>query len=145
MADWGCKESARPTGRKCPSYWMRSGIMGEWLSSLYQHIGRQRRVLLLRNNFSAHICALDDAPPPSNIKVLFSRQMRRRFTSHSTKESSKALSIMVIACTKYISTTSSRRVCFRVTELLRVRKTTRNLRTSRLRLHLMKMSSVGCG
>jgi hypothetical protein len=51
--------------------WMRSGIMGEWLRAFYKHIGKQRRVLLLLDNFSAHLCALEYAPPPSNIKVLF--------------------------------------------------------------------------
>jgi hypothetical protein len=51
--------------------WMRSGIMGEWFRSFYRHIDKQRRVLLLLNNFSAHLCAHEDAPPPANIKVLF--------------------------------------------------------------------------
>jgi hypothetical protein len=51
--------------------WMRSGIMGEWFRWFYRRIGKQRRVLLLLDNFSAHLCALEDAPPPSNIKVLF--------------------------------------------------------------------------
>lgn len=51
--------------------WMRSGIMGEWFRSFYRHISKQRRVLLLLDNFSAHLCALEDAPPPSNIRVLF--------------------------------------------------------------------------
>jgi hypothetical protein len=51
--------------------WMRSGIMGEWFRSFYRHIGKQRRVLLLLDNFSAHLCALEDAPPPPNIRVVF--------------------------------------------------------------------------
>ncbi|KAJ5976558.1 hypothetical protein N7481_010265 [Penicillium waksmanii] len=51
--------------------WMRSGIMAEWLYAFYKHIGKQRRVLLLLDNFSAHSSALEDMPPPSNIKVLF--------------------------------------------------------------------------
>jgi hypothetical protein len=50
---------------------MRSGIMGEWFRAFYKHIGKQRRVLLLLDNFSAHLCALEDTPLPSNIKVLF--------------------------------------------------------------------------
>jgi hypothetical protein len=50
---------------------MRSGIMGEWLRAFYKHIGKQRRILLLLDNFSAHLCALEDAPPPSNIEVVF--------------------------------------------------------------------------
>ncbi|OKP10331.1 CENP-B protein 2 -like protein [Penicillium subrubescens] len=51
--------------------WMRHGIMGEWLRSFYRHIGKQRRVLLLLDNFSAHLLAINKAPPPSNIKVVF--------------------------------------------------------------------------
>ncbi|OOQ89349.1 hypothetical protein PEBR_27544 [Penicillium brasilianum] len=51
--------------------WMRGDIMGEWLRAFYKHIGKQRRVLLLMDNFSAYLSALDYAPPPSNIKVLF--------------------------------------------------------------------------
>jgi hypothetical protein len=51
--------------------WMRGDIIGEWLRAFYKHIGKQRRVLLLMDNFSAHLSALDYAPPPSNIKVLF--------------------------------------------------------------------------
>jgi hypothetical protein len=50
---------------------MRCDIMSEWLCAFYKHIGKQRRVLLLMDNFSAHLSALDSAPPPSNIKVLF--------------------------------------------------------------------------
>lgn len=50
---------------------MRSGTMGEWLRAFYKHIGKQRRVLLLLDNFSTYLCALEYAPPPSNIKVLF--------------------------------------------------------------------------
>ncbi|KAJ5195532.1 uncharacterized protein N7498_008970 [Penicillium cinerascens] len=50
---------------------MRHGIMGEWLRSFYRHIDKQRRVLLLLDNFSAHLLAVDEAPPPSNIKVVF--------------------------------------------------------------------------
>jgi hypothetical protein len=45
--------------------------MGEWFRSVLKYIGKQRRVLLLLDNFSAHLCALEDAPPPSNIKGLF--------------------------------------------------------------------------
>ena len=51
--------------------WMRGNIMAEWLHAFYKHIGKQRRVLLLMDNFKAHLSALDFAPPPSNIKVLF--------------------------------------------------------------------------
>ncbi|KAJ5102472.1 hypothetical protein N7532_003001, partial [Penicillium argentinense] len=41
------------------------------LRAFYKNIGKQRRVLLLLDNFSAPLCALEDAPPPSNIKVVF--------------------------------------------------------------------------
>lgn len=51
--------------------WMRSGIMAEWLRAFYRHIGQQRRVLLLLDNFSAHLLGLETAPAPPNIKVLF--------------------------------------------------------------------------
>lgn len=51
--------------------WMRSGIIGEWLRAFYKHISKQRRVLLLLDNFSAYLCALEDTPPPPNIKVVF--------------------------------------------------------------------------
>ena len=51
--------------------WMRGDIMEEWFRSFYRHIGSERRVVLLLDNFSAHLSALDNAPPPSNIKVIF--------------------------------------------------------------------------
>lgn len=51
--------------------WMRSGIIVEWLSSFYRHISQQRRVLLLLDNFSAHLLGLETTPAPPNIKVLF--------------------------------------------------------------------------
>ena len=50
---------------------MRSRIMKEWLHLFYKHIGKQRRVLLLLDNFSVHLYTLEDAPPPPNIRVLF--------------------------------------------------------------------------
>lgn len=50
---------------------MRGDIICEWLSAFYKHIGKQRPLLLLMDNFSAHLSALDYTPPPSNIKVLF--------------------------------------------------------------------------
>jgi hypothetical protein len=51
--------------------WMRYDIMEQWLRTFYLRIGRQRRVLLLMDNFSAHLLALEKAPPPSNIKIVF--------------------------------------------------------------------------
>jgi DDE superfamily endonuclease. len=50
---------------------MRGEIMVEWFRAFYRHIGTQRRVLLLMDNFSGHLSALDYARPPSNIKVQF--------------------------------------------------------------------------
>ena len=50
---------------------MRGDIMQEWFRSFYKYIGTQRQVVLLLDNFSAHLSALEDAPPPSNIKVVF--------------------------------------------------------------------------
>lgn len=51
--------------------WMRHEIIEEWLRNFYLRIGRQRCVLLLLDNFSAHLVALKKAPPPSNISVIF--------------------------------------------------------------------------
>lgn len=51
--------------------WMRHEIMEQWLRTFYLRIGRQRRVLLLMDNFSAHLLALEKAPPPSNIRIVF--------------------------------------------------------------------------
>jgi hypothetical protein len=51
--------------------WMRHEIMEEWLRNFYLRIGRQRRVLLLLDNFSAHLLALEKAPPSSNIRIVF--------------------------------------------------------------------------
>jgi DDE superfamily endonuclease/Fission yeast centromere protein N-terminal domain/Tc5 transposase DNA-binding domain len=48
--------------------WMTTLIMVEWLYSFYTHIGL-RRVLLLMDNFSAHIKAIELAPPPENIRI----------------------------------------------------------------------------
>lgn len=51
--------------------WMRGDVMQAWFRSFYNHIGTQRRVVLLLDNFKAHLSALETAPPPSNIKVVF--------------------------------------------------------------------------
>ncbi|KAF2177251.1 DDE-domain-containing protein [Zopfia rhizophila CBS 207.26] len=50
--------------------WINSKIMGDWLKAFYRHIGHQRRILLLLDNFSAHIIGLEIAPPPANIRIL---------------------------------------------------------------------------
>jgi hypothetical protein len=51
--------------------WMRHGIMEEWLRSFYRHISKDRRVLLLLDNCSAHTVGFANAPPPPHIRVLF--------------------------------------------------------------------------
>ena len=45
--------------------WMTSLVKREWLLSFYSHIGNQRSVLLLLDNFSAHIQEVELTPPPS--------------------------------------------------------------------------------
>lgn len=50
---------------------MRGDMMSECFRSFYRHIGTQRRIVLLLDNFSEHLSALENAPPPSNIKVVF--------------------------------------------------------------------------
>lgn len=49
--------------------WMNSLVMREWLLHFYSHIGNQRSVLLLMDNFSAHIQGVELLPPPSNIRI----------------------------------------------------------------------------
>lgn len=43
--------------------------MVEWLQSFYQQIGTTRQVLLTMDNFSAHYTAVEQLPPPSNIRI----------------------------------------------------------------------------
>ena len=50
--------------------WMNQFLMVEWLQAFYLHIGTTRSVLLTMDNFSAHIAAIEAAPPPSNIRIL---------------------------------------------------------------------------
>ena len=47
---------------------MNSIVMREWLTSFYAHVN-SRYVLLLMDNFSAHISGVELAPPPPNIKI----------------------------------------------------------------------------
>lgn len=49
--------------------WMTTFIMSEWLHSFYSYIGLSRQVLLLLDNFSAHIQGVNITPPPANIKI----------------------------------------------------------------------------
>lgn len=48
--------------------WMTSPLMREWLLAFYSHIG-SRTVLLLMDNFKAHVEGIELAPPPSNIRI----------------------------------------------------------------------------
>ncbi|ANB14929.1 Pdc2p [Sugiyamaella lignohabitans] len=50
--------------------WLTGSIMEEWLQSFYEHVG-SRPVLLVMDNFSAHIQGLAESPPPSNVRVQF--------------------------------------------------------------------------
>jgi hypothetical protein len=48
---------------------MNTIIMSEWLQAFYQHIGRTRQILLTMDNFSAHWAAVEQNPPPPNIRI----------------------------------------------------------------------------
>lgn len=49
--------------------WMNTVVMVDWLRSFYKHIGSTREVLLAMDNFSPHIVIVQEAIPPSNIRV----------------------------------------------------------------------------
>jgi hypothetical protein len=49
--------------------WMNTGVMKQWLYAFYQHIGTERRVVLLMDNFSAHSSAIEEMPPLANIRI----------------------------------------------------------------------------
>jgi DDE superfamily endonuclease len=52
--------------------WMKTDIMAEWLRFFYSVAGsNNRRILLLLDNFSAHLAGIEEAPPPDNIRVIF--------------------------------------------------------------------------
>ncbi|KAF2191763.1 DDE-domain-containing protein [Zopfia rhizophila CBS 207.26] len=54
--------------------------LGYWLSAFYSYIGCERKVLLLMDNFSAHITGLELQPPPPNItnfKSFYKKQWLR--------------------------------------------------------------------
>ena len=44
--------------------------MVEWLQAFYRHIG-SRSVILTMDNLKAHINAIEQSPPPSNIHVIW--------------------------------------------------------------------------
>lgn len=48
--------------------WNNNMVMAEWLNTFYNHVSN-RRVLLLMDNFSAHILAVHTTPPPSNVRI----------------------------------------------------------------------------
>ena len=51
--------------------WMTCPIMAEWLRAFYEHVGSERQVVLTMDNFSAHLTALNESPPPPNVKIIF--------------------------------------------------------------------------
>ena len=48
---------------------MTSLITREWLIPFYSHIDSGWQILLLLDNFQAHIQGVELAPPPSNIRI----------------------------------------------------------------------------
>jgi hypothetical protein len=48
--------------------WVNQSIIAEWLSAFYSYV-ENRKVLLLMDNFSAHLIGLQLQPPPLNITV----------------------------------------------------------------------------
>lgn len=48
--------------------WINALLMREWLAAFYAHIGA-RSVLLLMDNFPAHIKGVELLPPPGNIRI----------------------------------------------------------------------------
>ncbi|PQM43556.1 hypothetical protein VC83_09683 [Pseudogymnoascus destructans] len=51
--------------------WMNQYIMAEWLQAFYLHIGSSRSVLLTMDNFPGHTAAIEIAPPPLNIRIIW--------------------------------------------------------------------------
>ena len=49
--------------------WITALIMKEWLQSFYQHISVTRQVVLLMDNCSAHIAAVNMHSPPPHITI----------------------------------------------------------------------------
>jgi hypothetical protein len=50
-------------------------LIQEWLLVFYAHIGRDRSVLLLKDNFSAHLNGVELAPPPANVRIQWFQQI----------------------------------------------------------------------
>jgi hypothetical protein len=58
------------TWRSNKKAWMNTGLMVEWLQAFYKHIGT-RKVILTMDNLKAHINGVEEAPPPSNIHIIW--------------------------------------------------------------------------
>ncbi|KAF2195896.1 DDE-domain-containing protein [Zopfia rhizophila CBS 207.26] len=57
--------------RNSTKAWMNADIMAEWLKAFYKHIGEDVEVILLMDNFSAHLAGMELAPPPPNVRIEF--------------------------------------------------------------------------
>ena len=51
--------------------WVDIHIMSQWLLMFYQHVGSERRVLLLLDDKPTHTAAMEATPPPSNVHVQY--------------------------------------------------------------------------
>ena len=51
--------------------WMSGALMYDWLQMFYEHVGTERKILLLMDNFSAHKVGVKDNAPPDNIRIEF--------------------------------------------------------------------------
>jgi DDE superfamily endonuclease len=49
--------------------WMTGTIMADWLQAFYRHVGTERKILLLWDNFAAHATGLQNAPKPPNVTI----------------------------------------------------------------------------
>ena len=49
--------------------WMTGTIMADWLQAFYRHVGTERKILLLWDNFAAHTSGLDAAPKTPNVTI----------------------------------------------------------------------------
>ena len=49
--------------------WMNTAIMSEWLQHFYRRVGTHRQILLTMDNFSAHYTAVEQHPPPPNVRT----------------------------------------------------------------------------
>lgn len=56
---------------------MNANIMAEWLKAFYEHIG-DHVILLITDNVSAHLAAIEITPPANNLRIKF---LPKNFTS----------------------------------------------------------------